>query len=229
MYKILQNGKVVDVVKYPTFISFLPTGHIAIVDKSSAQGIVGSDNETLYSFVPNDQIADIALIEKISSEEFNRLQNLLNSKQKLTADEILLEKAKQSKIEILSAICNNKITSGFSIKLLDGKTYSFKLALEDQVNLTLIENQLASGANSCVYHATGQPCKVFEREDMLKIITAFRKHVLFHTTYFNAAKYYILALTDIESVDIFTYGTDITNSVKDSALRKILRTGGILE
>jgi hypothetical protein len=50
MYKIIQNDKVIDVVQYHKFVRFLPTGHVAMTDRSSAQGIVGSDNKTLYSY-----------------------------------------------------------------------------------------------------------------------------------------------------------------------------------
>ena len=50
MYKIMQEGKVIDVVKNPSFVKFLSSGHIAMTDKSSAQGIVGSDLKTVYSF-----------------------------------------------------------------------------------------------------------------------------------------------------------------------------------
>ena len=52
MYKIIQNNKVVDVVHVPSFIRFLATGHIAMTDKISAQGVVGSDEKTIYSFMP---------------------------------------------------------------------------------------------------------------------------------------------------------------------------------
>ena len=52
MYKIIQDQKVIDVVRIPRFVRFLSSGHIALTDKSSAQGIVGSDDRTVYSFKP---------------------------------------------------------------------------------------------------------------------------------------------------------------------------------
>ena len=62
---------------------------------------------------------------------------------------------------------------------------------------------------------------------MLKIIKAYRKHVLYHTTYFNAAKQYIKSLNDIDKVISFTYGTNISWTVEDTTLRKILIGGGV--
>ena len=70
MYKIIQNDKVVDIVRIPRFIRFLATGHIALTDKTSAHGIVGSDNKTLYSFGPvSNKNASIATIKEITVEE----------------------------------------------------------------------------------------------------------------------------------------------------------------
>ena len=228
MYKITHEGKIIDVVRNPSFIKFLSSGHIAITDKLSAQGIVGSDSKTLYSFEPitcHDTI--VVTIESITKDEFNRLCSLLNSEHRISVGERALVDAKESVIESLSIICKEKITSGFSVKLLDGNTYNFRLTAEDQLNLLNLENQLNAGENAFIYHATDLPCKVFSRDDMLKIICAYRKHILYHTTYFNTSKQYVNSLTDLEAVKSFTYGTDIAGTVKDLVLRKILMDGGM--
>ena len=100
MYKIIQNDTVVDIVRTPSFIRFLPFGHIAMTDKSSAHGIVGSDGQTLYSFAPTDNSrASLATIVSITEEEFSRLKGLLNSGQVISADESELAKAKQLKVK----------------------------------------------------------------------------------------------------------------------------------
>jgi hypothetical protein len=225
MYKLIQNGKIVDVVKYPRFVSFLPSGHIAITDKTSAQGIVGSDNQTIYSFKPNAKYA-IVSIEETTLEELERLQSLLGSGQEVSADATALAEAKRETIKRLSTLCKNKITSGFSVVLSDGETYDFKLTTEDQLNLMSIEGQLNAGAETFIYHATNQPCKFFSREDMIKIINTFKRYTLYHTTYFNVAKQYINSLTDIEKVNRFTYGTDVSEIIEDVVIKQILKNGG---
>ena len=228
MYKIIHNNKVIDIVRFPRFIKFLSTGHIAITDKSSAHGIVGSDGKTLYSFsATSNKKLPIVVIEPINNEEeFSKLASLLNSGKVVIADAQALEAAKCDAINELSNVCKNTITAGFDIKLSDDEVYNFKLTTEDQLNLMLIENQMASGTETFVYHATDQPCKIFNKSDMLKILQAFRQFVLYHTTYFNAAKHYVKALTDIEEVNLFTYGTDISEAVDDKVLKQILRNGG---
>jgi hypothetical protein len=109
--------------------------------------------------------------------------------------------------------------------LSDYESYNFKLTAEDQLNLISIEGQLNAGAETVIYHATGQPCRVFSRDDMLKVIKAFRQHVTYHTTYFNVAKQYINSLTDIEKINQFSYGTDVSGVVTDKSIKQILMTG----
>jgi hypothetical protein len=228
MYKIIQNNKVIDVVRHPRFVRFLKSGYIALTDKLSAQGIVGSDNETIYSFKPRPKYSVVS-IKEITPVELERLQSLLGSGQEPSADESALASAKQEVIKRLSHICRDKITSGFSVVLSDGESYNFKLTTEDQLNLMSIEGQLNAGAETFIYHATDQPCRFFNKEDMIKIIRAFKKCTLYHTTYFNAVKQYIKSLTDMKKVQLFTYGTDISNTVEDPVLRQILKNGGDLE
>lgn len=229
MYKIINNDKVIDIVLDPKFIRFLSTGHITLTDKSSAQGILGSDDHTIYSFMPivGKNYTVVTVTKITSKEEFSRLSSLLNSGEIISADESALAKAKRSKINILSTICKNIIISGFSIVLSDGLVSDFKLTTEDQLNLTLIENRLAAGDTTFIYHATNQPCKIYSREDMLKIINSFRQHVLYHTTYFNIAKQYIKTLVDIEKVNLFTYGDSLLDFETDPILKQILKNGGI--
>jgi uncharacterized protein YvpB len=227
MYKIIQNNKVIDIVRVPRFISFLASGYIAITDKTSAQGIVGSDNQTIYSFEPIDYPGvNVVTAEEITFEEFSRLQDLLNSDQVVIVDKNIVTSAQQETIKRLSYLCREKIISGFSVRLSDGKFYNFKLTVEDQLNLMAIENQLNLGEKTFIYHATNEPCKAFSREDMSKIIRYFKHYTLYHTTYFNVAKQYINSLTDLNKITNFAYGDDVSEIVEDKNIKKILKTGG---
>jgi hypothetical protein len=226
MYKIIYNEKVIDVVNEPRFVQVLSPHNVVFTEQVIAQGIEGSDRETLYGLTPSPYKSwDIVTIEKITPTEFNRLKSLLNSDLEVSADQTALAAAKREKIQHLSEICKNRIIVGFSIKLSDDNVYNFKLTTEDQINLTVLENQLNSGDERFIYHATNQPCRFFNKEDMIKIIRAFRKQVMYHTTYFNLAKQYIKSLTNIEAVKLFTYGTDISETVDDIVLKQILKNG----
>lgn len=228
MYSIIYQNRIIDTVQNPTFVKVLPSGHVTFTDKASANGIIGSDEKTLYSF---EQVSrkniKIVTIDKISEKEFNRLNSLLNSGKKITADSVALSTAINETISNLSEICNSKIVEGFSIRLSDGKKHSFKLTVEDQLNLLNLENQINNGtSHTFIYHETGKPCQVYSRTDMSKIIKAFRQHTMYHTTYFNVAKQYIMSLVDIDEVIAFTYGTNVSWFVKDDTIKQILKNGG---
>ena len=111
MYKIIQDNKIVDVVRIPHFVRFLASGHIAITDKSSAQGIIGSDEKTVYSFKPiSKEGITVAEIKEITLEELNELQSLLSSGQEPCVDEPTFDRIKQEVIKRMSILCKNKIT-----------------------------------------------------------------------------------------------------------------------
>ncbi len=229
MYSIIYETNVIDVVQKPTFVKVLPSGYVAFTDKASANGIIGSDEETIYAFEPvNRKNAKVVTIKEISENEFNRLKGLLNSGHEITANVSALVMAIDTAINTLSEICHNKIVEGFSVRLSDGNKYSFRLTAEDQLNLLNLENQLLSGVQTFVYHATSAPCRVFSRADMNKIINAFRQHTLYHTTYFNVAKQYLNSLVDINKVNMFTYGIDVSSVTNDKVIQQILKNGGSL-
>ena len=229
MYSIIYESKIIDVVQNPTFIKVLLSGHVAFTDKASANGILGSDNKTIYAFEPvNYKNAKVVSMEEISEEEFSKLRGLLNSGYEITADRLALTSAIAEAILKLSEICNSKIIEGFSIRLSDNEKHNFRLTTEDQLNLLNLENQLNSGAYTFVYHATGEPCKIFTREEVVKIVKAYRRHVLYHTTYFNIAKQYINSLVDIDKVVEFTYGMDVSKATDNEVIEQILKNGGNL-
>ena len=227
MYKIILDDKIIDVIKQPTFIRFLQHEHIVFTNQTLAHGVIGSDSRTVYSFDPKySQKFPVVKIAEVESEmEFKRLQSLLNSGKETSVEESALEKAKETKIASLSSLCKNKIIAGFTLTLSDGNTYSFKLTEEDQINLMSLEHQLNSENNVFIYHANNQPCAVYSREDIIRIIKAYKAHVLYHTTYFNTAKHYLKSFTDIEQVNLFQYGMDVSESVNNVIIKQILKNG----
>lgn len=229
-YKILKNGKVIDVIAKPQFLRFLSSGNVLYTSAASANGILGSDNKTLYSFKSvNRRNVITVTAEKISVKEFNRLKRLLNSTDASGAlGSSELDIAKRTKLTELSAACKSVILSGVTVLLADGYQHNFKLTTEDQLNLMLIENQLADESTSAfMYHETDGACRLFSREDMVKIISAYRQHVLYHTTYFNAVKQYIKAQQDEAKVNAFKYGMEILAEVADPFVKQILLNGAV--
>lgn len=230
MYKVIYNNKVIDVLRYPTYVRFLNFNQVTTTGRTTAQGVAGSDGDTLFGLTPEAVKKRPALklvtLEEISEQEYDKLKALLDKGTVVSADESELTKAKALKIATLSNQCKAKIIAGFTVELSDGEAQEFRLTMEDQLNLIRLSAQLNDGVTEVfVYHATGQPCKVFTKADMAKVVSAAWMHMTFHTTYFNIAKQYINACTSIEEVQQFNYGMDVSSSTNDSIIKQILKRG----
>lgn len=227
MIKIVQDNKVIDVVKYPRYVKFLSPERIALTNKALAQGVASSDNTKVYSYAPVEaKTAGVVTAIEICQEEYEYLEALLKTTDSISADKLDLAKTKSRVIDQLSDACKKAITEGFSVTLSDGDTHDFRLTTEDQLNLLMLENRLNAGEKHFIYHETDKPCTIFSKADITKILAAFHRHVSFHTTYFNAAKHYIKAQVDVDKVRDFVYGNDIIDIVADKDTRRVLETGG---
>ena len=97
MIKIIQDNKVIDVVKYPKYVKFLSPKRIAMTNKALAQGVVGSDGTKIYSYAPvESKTAGVVTVAEICQEEYDRLSDLLYATETVSADEVSLAKAKEA-------------------------------------------------------------------------------------------------------------------------------------
>lgn len=148
-----------------------------------------SRNEEIHVISGNDSVEE-AEIEDVVAEE----------------KDITIEYVKETKIWDMKMICNKTITDGFNIALSDGNFYHFSLTIEDQINLLNISNTLNNSDDKIIYHADGERCKYFSREDMKLIIDKALNFKTYHTTYFNCLKAYINSMNDITEINNITYG-----------------------
>jgi hypothetical protein len=227
MYKVIVNNYIIDLLEQIQYIRFLPTGHIAFTDKTSAHGFVGSDNITVYSLAPITMLDyKIAELVEISDEEYFKLKKLLDKGAQISSDESELIKMRNEVVNKMSILCKQNIIAGCTLDLSKGKDFHFNLTVEDQLNLMRIEQQINNGEQFFIYHATAKPCEVFSKDDMAKIIEQTKKHTLFHTTYFNTLKQYINNQTDIDVIKNIKYGIDISDTIDDPIIKSILKQGG---
>lgn len=137
----------------------------------------------------------------------------------LTEDEkINLDELKLQKRQEISTTCNQLITNGIDVDLSIGKKH-FSLTTEDQLNLFGKQVQLASGAEQFEYHADGEKCIYFLKEDMTKIIEAAMSFVSYHTTYCNSMYTWIASVGTKEDLDAITYGTEIPEEYQSDVLK----------
>lgn len=224
-FKLIYNGFVIDVLKSPQYIKFSKYGHVSLSDYGSAQGVVGSDHKTPYRFTGfaiGTSFKEVSMMA-ITELEYNQLSALLGAgRTDIPGDNLRLYECKKAKIAEMSAVCSDMITNGFSVLLSDNYYHSFRLTVEDQLNLYRIENQLLAGETSFVYHETNCPCQVYSKEDITIIVNASKNLTLYHTTYFNMLKQYINARLSLEEVEAVYYGMDILDEVPDVSIKALL-------
>lgn len=78
MYKLICNGMVVDILKEICYVRYLPKqGKLTITDRQSANGVMGSDKNTVYHLIGTpytfaDEVETVDVYE-IDKDEFDKL------------------------------------------------------------------------------------------------------------------------------------------------------------
>lgn len=225
-YKLIYKDVVVDVLDTIKYVRYIQKfNKIVTTDRTSAHGVFGSNGKTVYILegkpYPKNKNYKVVKLVTITDREYNELFNTLTTSERV-AKKVVIDAHKKSKLEELSLKCKETIINGIIVKLSDGNYHSFRLTTEDQLNLLTIETQLQLKAQSTIYHETGKPCEVYSVEDMLTIISYARKHIDYHTTYYNLLKYCVNNLTDVEEIDAVEYGDDLTKYSLPQSLQELL-------
>lgn len=136
----------------------------------------------------------------------------------ITPYEPTLEEIKSQKIEEISNKCNEIIFNGIDVDLSIGKKH-FSLTIEDQLNLFGKQSQILSGEERFEYHADGESCIYFSKEDIMKIIQSAMQFVSYHTTYCNSMFQWIKSLESKEDILIINYGDLIPEEYQSEVLK----------
>jgi hypothetical protein len=121
--------------------------------------------------------------------------------------EILTGKARIAKLDEISEACKAAIYAGVE---LDGKHYS--LTTEDQINISNLAMQAASGAESVLYHADGELCSPYSAAAILALAEAVTRHKIYHTTYCNHLNTWIRRATESE-LNSIVYGAKLPSDL----------------
>lgn len=232
MYKVLYENIIIDVLDTIKYMRYLPRSNKFVpANLSNANCIQASYKNTYYYTTdikyPKCLECKTVVLEEISETEYEQLRSMLSNNSEGSAQESVLAQLKAQKIQQMKLACNNAIVSGITLTLSDGLDYHFELTLEDQINLMTIESQIAAGASELIYHGTGQLCKLFSANDLLKVIAEANRHKNYHQTYFNSLRNYINYLLDSESVLAVTYGMTFPKQYNSSGLAHLLKQSSV--
>ncbi len=134
-----------------------------------------------------------------------------------TADEYtpIISDVQASKIASLSQTCKTMIENGVDVEI-DGTSHHFSYTAEDQQNLKTVFDLAMQTGLSVPYHADGETCNLFTKEQIVLVYIAEQQNLMHHQTYFNQLKQTVLALEEIDDVYAVTYGQELTGEYLDA-------------
>ena len=97
-----------------------------------------------------------------------------------------LDELKTYKINEVNQETQQAIYKGVTVELSDGKTHTFSLTADDQTNINSLYASLMIGiVNSVPYHANGEDCTIFSKEDFTKVALAAQQYKTYNLSLCN--------------------------------------------
>ena len=107
---------------------------------------------------------------------------------------------KTEKIAEIKKDCEDYIYAGTSVTYSDGATEHFTYNLADQSNISEMFTAIMAGATEYPYHADGEICKIYTKEQIVTIYGTLSLFKTEATTYHNSLKSQINAMTDADAI-----------------------------
>ena len=111
-----------------------------------------------------------------------------------------VEEAKPAKIAEIKQVCESYIYAGTDVTYSDGTTEHFTYTLADQSNISEMFTAIMAGATEYPYHADGEICKIYTKEQIVIIYGTLSLFKTDATTYHNSLKAQVNAMTDVDAI-----------------------------
>ena len=116
-----------------------------------------------------------------------------------------VEEAKPAKIAEIKQVCESYIYAGTDVTYSDGTTEHFTYTLADQSNISEMFTAVMAGATEYPYHADGEICKIYTKEQIVTIYGTLSLFKTEATTYHNSLKAQINAMTDADAISAIKF------------------------
>ena len=135
-----------------------------------------------------------------------------------------LEEVKEAKVAELENIKQQLVYAGFDATLTDGTVEHFTLTMEEQIELSALQQKVKEGVPQLPWHIEDESehCKYYKNEDMALIVEAAFAHKSWHRTYFQDLRIYIRSLDNKEAVEAVTYGMEIPEEYRAEPLKDMM-------
>lgn len=110
------------------------------------------------------------------------------------------DSAKTAKIAEIKKACEDYIYAGTDVTYTDDTTEHFTYTLADQSNISEMFTAIMAGATEYPYHADGEICKIYTKEQIVTIYGTLSLFKTEATTYHNSLKAQINAMTDADAI-----------------------------
>lgn len=233
-YKLIYGNNIVGVISTDDFRKIQPKNKFVVFANENDAQFVQFNNKYYFDYwlkaLPDcisDKCVKVDIIQ-IDTEEYTTLAEAFQQTgddfeiEIITDDPIIeinddsvesnnetVEVIKKMKIEQMKKACTKYIENGFDITLSDGMTHHFSLTENDQLNLITLSIMIESGESLIPYHADGELCVFYSKEDATAILNQAIIHKTYVTTLFNSLKSYINNLTDIKEISKVQWETTI--------------------
>ena len=113
--------------------------------------------------------------------------------------------AKTVKIAEIKQSCEDYIYAGTDVTLPDSTVKHFSYTLADQSNISEMFTAIMAGATEYPYHADGEVCKIYSKEQIVAIYGTLSLFKTEATTYHNSLKAQINAMTDADAISAIKF------------------------
>lgn len=110
------------------------------------------------------------------------------------------DSAKAEKIAEIKKNCEEYIYAGTDVTYTDGAKEHFTYSLVDQSNISEMFTAIMAGATEYPYHADGEICKIYSKEQIVTIYGTLSLFKTEATTYHNSLKAQVNAMTDADVI-----------------------------
>ena len=117
----------------------------------------------------------------------------------------ILNNTKTAKLVEISKSCEDYIYDGTNVTLPDGIIEHFTYTLADQSNISEMFTAVMAGATEYPYHADGEICKIYTKEQIVTIYGTLSLFKTEATTYHNSLKAQINAMTDADAISAIKF------------------------
>ena len=116
-----------------------------------------------------------------------------------------VDSVKAEKITEIKKDCEEYIYAGADVTYADGIKEHFTYTLADQSNISEMFTAIMAGATEYPYHADGEICKIYTKEQIVAIYVTLSLFKTEATTYHNSLKAQINAMTDASAISAIKF------------------------